>query len=319
MCGDQGSEKRSISDIIPTIGKSAGVRGITVLDSGKPGLSVGLMGFLHGNELAGKGLWQLLQFVGPPTRGRIYLIVGHPDALFFPHRPVRCIERDINRMFVNGSYDADFVGCSDHKRCLELKAFFEELDILVDIHSTAFPSEPFVAVPGYEVPHLELSMRLPITRVFGLERFVPGTASGWINSRGGTGITIEVGQHNAPYGDLIAGFLTQQILLSLDMAASEPIALPVHLKFKKRNILIIQKTLAQGFEFSYNRSINNFEKVQPGELIGKDEFQSYNAPMLDNLRICLPTDEKIIQKRLSDEAFYLGVGLEDIDNILVKI
>ena len=185
---------------VPQIGASTQVTGVTVLRSGKPGPRVGLMGMLHGNELAGLALWDLAERVGQPARGEIHLIVGHPKAMTHSSGPVRYLERDVNRMFSSDMASSSNLVGPDRDRCLELMPILAGLDVLIDVHSTSSPSDPFALISGADPRGIRLGATLPISHIYGFERLVSGTAASWVVRHGGSAITIEVGQHDDPRG-----------------------------------------------------------------------------------------------------------------------
>src|SRR6185312_11521362 len=69
--------------------------------------------------------------------------------------------------------------------------------VFLDLHSTSAPSTPFLCF-GDTLANRALAMRLPITKILGLEEVIDGAMLGYWADRGHTAIAIEAGQHDAP-------------------------------------------------------------------------------------------------------------------------
>ena len=135
-------------DISPWVEGNVGIPGITVRDSGRPGPHVALLALMHGNELAGAiALDRLLRTGLSPTHGKLSFSFLNLVAFhrFDPHRPTasRFVDEDMNRVWdeaiLNGprrSIELD--------RAREIRSFMETVDILLDLHSMLWPSEPLI-------------------------------------------------------------------------------------------------------------------------------------------------------------------------------
>ncbi len=299
------------------LGTPTTVSGIYALESYEPGPSVGFMGLLHGNETAGKGLWDLIRRVGKPKRGSLYLIVGHPDAHWHELGPVRSIEHDINRLFHDTTRPQDRLTSPDHARCLDLMGFFDQLDILIDIHSTSAPTEPFVVMPGKSCSHFHLATDLPITQLFGLHRFLPATATNWMVDKGRTGITIEVGKHDDPEGRRIAAEMGELILKSLGMIDPASEEFKRSQPYMQRSIAILGRVETGSPRFAFTQCRGNFNQLEPNELIAIDDKKKHYAPNLENLVICMPTSIEVLREHDGIPAYYLGVDLRPILDVSI--
>lgn len=107
---------------------------------------VAIFGGVHGNELTGvEVVSHLVNHFSDPSvahqvRGELTLAIGNPTAV---DRHVRFIDRDLNRCF--GEVSGDGLEVARGKR---LSQYLEDLDVLVDLHATNKPSDPFVRLPG---------------------------------------------------------------------------------------------------------------------------------------------------------------------------
>lgn len=304
--------------IVPDIGKKTDVPGVTILSSGVPGPRVSLMGMLHGNELCGLGLWQLANSFGRPLCGDIVLIVGHPKAVAFPGGPVRFIERDINRMFDDHQRAGRQRPGQDDERYFELLPILAQLDNLIDVHSTSSAMTPFVFITGTDPVAIRLAAALPVSHIYGLERFIKSTASAWFARQGGTAITIETGHHDDLEGSSIVFDLAHRLLYQLGMA-EEPkhVNLNPSLRVQK-HVKVVHHVKAVYPGFTYARLMVNFTPLEPGELISWDEEASYRAPGIDHAVMVMPASIDAIRGSISPDAFFIGIELDFLPNISTK-
>ncbi|CAK9009452.1 unnamed protein product [Durusdinium trenchii] len=110
--------------------------------AGRPRVAV--LGGVHGNELAGVEVVRtLVQELSqaPQTAGEVTLIIGNPPAVA---QATRYIEEDLNRCF-DDVFPAKNL---EQRRAKEISAHLKGLDLLLDLHATNKPSEPFARLPG---------------------------------------------------------------------------------------------------------------------------------------------------------------------------
>jgi predicted deacylase len=127
---------------------NTGVAGITTLTSCHPGPHVALLSLMHGNELAGAiVLDQLLRAGLVPTQGKLSFGFLNLAAFerFDPLRPTasRFIDEDMNRV-----WDETILNGPRHSieldRAREIRSFIHTIDVLLDLHSMLWPSEPLI-------------------------------------------------------------------------------------------------------------------------------------------------------------------------------
>jgi predicted deacylase len=135
-------------DIAPWIEGNVGVAGITTRDSGRAGPHVALLSLMHGNELAGAiVLDHLLRAELTPTNGKLSFGFLNLAAFerFDPQRPTasRFVDEDLNRV-----WDITLLNGPRHSieldRARELRPFVDSVDVLMDLHSMLWPSEPLI-------------------------------------------------------------------------------------------------------------------------------------------------------------------------------
>lgn len=135
-------------DLCAYMAGNTGIPGFTSLESRIAGPHVVLVSLIHGNEYAGAiVLADLLASGFKPLRGK--LTIGFANlaafALFDPANPTasRYIEEDLNRVWddftlfgVRHSVELD--------RAREIRPIIDSADILLDLHSMLWPSDPLL-------------------------------------------------------------------------------------------------------------------------------------------------------------------------------
>jgi len=137
---------------IPTLEEwargNAGIPGVMHFESARPGPHVVITALMHGNELAGAiVLDELLREGLRPQRGRLTFAFLNLDAFrrFDVAHPTgsRFIDEDMNRL-----WDRDVLQGPRESRELarvrEVLPVIENADILFDLHSMLWPSEPLI-------------------------------------------------------------------------------------------------------------------------------------------------------------------------------
>lgn len=139
-------------DVDPWVPGNTGVPGFVTRESGKPGPQVVLVALTHGNELAGAiVLDRLLRRGFRPRRGR--LICGFANlaafARFDRRQPTasRFVDEDMNRL-----WDDDVLNGGRHSseldRAREMRELIGTADVLLDLHSMLWPSDPLILCGG---------------------------------------------------------------------------------------------------------------------------------------------------------------------------
>jgi predicted deacylase len=147
-------------DLSPWIAGNTGIPGFTSLASGKAGPHIVLIALTHGNEIAGAiALDRLLRTGLRPARGR--LTIGFANLAAFAHfdpaQPTasRFLDEDLNRL-----WDPFLLDGQRHSRELdrarEMRPLIDQADILLDLHSMLWPSEPLL-LSGPSAKGLELA------------------------------------------------------------------------------------------------------------------------------------------------------------------
>lgn len=138
----------SAPDITPWLRGNTGIPGITTRDSGYPGPHVALLSLMHGNELAGAIVLDRLLRAGlRPTRGKLSFGFLNLAAFerFDPHRPTasRFLDEDMNRVWDDTVLDGPRHSI-ELDRAREVRPFANTVDVLLDLHSMLWTSEPLI-------------------------------------------------------------------------------------------------------------------------------------------------------------------------------
>jgi len=135
-------------DLSPWRDGNCGVPGFTTLDSGRAGPHVVLVALMHGNEFAGAIVLDRLLRAGlRPLRGRLTLGFANLGAFarFDPRQPTasRFVDEDMNRVW-NAETLEGLRHSAELDRAREMRPIVETADLLLDLHSMLWPSEPLI-------------------------------------------------------------------------------------------------------------------------------------------------------------------------------
>ncbi len=135
-------------DITPWLAGNTGVPGFTTLESGRPGPNVTLVALTHGNELAGAIVLDAM-LRDPPrlALGRLTLGFANIEAFhrFNPKQPTasRFVDEDLNRLWDPQVLDGPRHS-SELTRARQMRPLVEQSDLLLDLHSMLWPSDPLI-------------------------------------------------------------------------------------------------------------------------------------------------------------------------------
>jgi succinylglutamate desuccinylase len=137
---------------IPDLGAwqagSQGIPGVWSFCAPVRGPHVAVVALIHGNEIAGALLLdRLLRQELRPLRGRLTLVFANLAAFarFDPADPTgsRFLDEDLNRIWDPALLDGPRRS-RELRRARELRPVFETVDVLLDLHSMLWPSDPLM-------------------------------------------------------------------------------------------------------------------------------------------------------------------------------
>lgn len=117
--------------------------GLWTTASEVPGPHVAVTGLVHGDEPCGRIAIQHLRSAGiTPARGRLSLCLVNLEA---EQTGRRFLDRDINRLWRDDWIDTDEASL-EIARARELRSWLRTVDMLLDLHTTAFVARPFFVI-----------------------------------------------------------------------------------------------------------------------------------------------------------------------------
>ena len=135
-------------DIRSWIQGNTGVPGCTTFGSALPGPHVALVALLHGNEVAGAIVLDAMLRAGiRPRRGSLTLGFANLAAFarWDPQHPTasRFLDEDMNRVWNPAVLDGPRRS-SELDRAREIRPLMDTVDVLLDLHSMLWPSDPLI-------------------------------------------------------------------------------------------------------------------------------------------------------------------------------
>ncbi len=151
-------------DLRPFLGGNA-LPGVWSFAAEAPGPHVAVVALTHGNEIAGAVVLERWLRAGlRPVRGRLSLVFANVEAFarFDPADPTasRFIDEDMNRLWDEETLESGRRS-AELRRARVLRPFFNGVDILLDLHSMLWPSDPLMLV-GRSVRAAELALGLGV-------------------------------------------------------------------------------------------------------------------------------------------------------------
>jgi predicted deacylase len=144
----------AVPDLRPWLGGNCGIPGVWTFTAAAPGPHLALVALTHGNEIAGAAV--LADMLGAglrPERGRLSLIFANTDAFlaFDPENPTatRYLDEDLNRLWGEDRLQSPR-DSREMRRVRELLPVVDSVDVLLDLHSMLWPSDPLTLAADNE-------------------------------------------------------------------------------------------------------------------------------------------------------------------------
>lgn len=251
-------------------------------------INLSIMAIVHGNEIG--GLPVVTRLLDQILAGEIQLkstigiALGNIEAARVGQR---FLDRDLNRSFGMGSLGES----RESQRARQLQELLRRSRYLLDIHQTREPSQtPFFIFPwarrSFEFARM-ISKELPIVTHWGGSFSQDGMCSDeYVNAKGGTGITIELGQSGFDPEQMETGF--SSVLHALHATGSAEV--------QKLGILKVPKEFT-GSIYTWNGMVpypktgevalmpgfENFQTLVAGTLVARHNDQDIMAPVSGRL------------------------------------
>jgi len=252
--------------------------------------SIVLVG-VHGDEKCGiEALNKLLPNL-KIEKGIVWFGYGNPRAI---KANKRFTETNLNRMFKKEKMLSRKEKVSyEYKRAQFLKTYFNQVDVLLDIHASFTPnSKPFVICEANAKGIVEF---LPIDLVvFGFDKVEPGGTDYYMNNIGKIGICLECGYMKDPQSikmaeESIIAFLKAREHILNDLSPR-----------KRSDKYIYQLYLTKTNDFTLSKQFNDFEEIEKDQLIGIDGDKEVYAKKKSFILFARNREQ------IGEEAFLLG-------------
>lgn len=272
---------------------NTGIPGFTRLDSGLAGPHVVLVSLIHGNEIAGAiALKSLLDSGFKPLCGKLTLGFANLAAFarFDAANPIasRFVEEDMNRVWddyalfgVRRSAELD--------RAREIKPIIDSADILLDLHSMLWPSDPVLLCGGGPRGRaLGLAVGTPALvvadtghaggkRLIDYGRFTEGSP------QGAACLLVEAGQHWQQEAVEQSQATIQAVLRHVGMMEG------AHSTCASRFAEVVKLITARTNRFTFTRAFRGGDIIaKAGTLIAHDGDEEIRTPE-DNLIMVMPS------------------------------
>ncbi len=259
-------------------------RGAWSFQAELPGPHVAVMALNHGNEIAGAILLDRWLRAGMrPVAGRLSLVFANLDAYarFTADDPTasRFLEQDFNRIWDREWLDGPGRS-SELRRARVLRPLLESADVVLDLHSMLWPSDPLLLVGTTGSEGLALSLGVPPLVVSD-----PGHEAGrrlidHLGQQGRRGVLLEAGSHWEPETVALMERTAQRMLLACGLLPGPLPAIP------SRLARVTRAVTARDVDFAFIRPYRGGDVVPAaGTLVALDGEMEIRTPHDDCLLV----------------------------------
>lgn len=287
-----------VPDLRPWLPGNTGIAGAWSFVAERPGPHVAVTAIVHGNEIAGAAVLDRWLRAGiRPARGRLSLVFCNIDAFarFDEADPTasRYVDEDMNRIWDAGMLDGTRRSL-ELRRARDLRPLVDTVDLLVDLHSMLWKSDPLILTGETEkAARLGMAIGVPPTvvsdsghaggrRMIDYARFTnPATAP--------TAVLVEAGQHWEPATvarmDLACARLLRHAGLAVPgQALPDEAALPA-----PRRARVTRTVTVRSRAFTFIREFEGGEVIPArNTLIAMDGEEEIRTPH-DDCLLVMPT------------------------------
>ena len=230
---------------------------IIEIGAGKP--VIGIVGLVHGDEVCGRKMLDELASSKLNPKGTIKLIYANLEA---GKKNTRWIDGNLNRVFP-GNKDGNIEERTAYELCKHLAG----CDYVLDIHSTSYPTEPFIISVKDDLEFDELASFTGLNKyVIMIDKMASGgSLIDEVARSGGKGISFESGIHEDENSIIVARKVIYNFLINLGVLEGESVK-NIPEKFYGKDMI---KVPSDSFK-AYN-TIKNFEILNTNTNYGFDE------------------------------------------------
>lgn len=263
---------------------------VTTLESGIAGPHVAVAAIVHGNEPCGAiALDWLFRREVRPARGRLSLAFVNVEAYrrFDPQDPgaSRWVDEDFNRLWDETTLAGGRTSC-ELRRARALRDFFDDVDLLLDLHSMQHASPP-LTLAGTAAKGAALARRVGVPPVIvgdaghaaGRRLRDYGAFADPADPR--TALLVECGQHWAAAAAAVAIETTVRFLRATGAVAAGWAAetVPLAAPAPPRRIEVTEAVTVASRDFRFTRPFESLEVVpEAGTIIARDAGAAVVTP-----------------------------------------
>ncbi|MCX7931007.1 MAG: succinylglutamate desuccinylase/aspartoacylase family protein [Rhodovarius sp.] len=277
-------------DLRPWAEGNAG-RGVWSFAAPAPGPHLCVVALTHGNEIAGAILLERWLRQGlRPLAGRLTLVFANLDAYarFDAEDPIasRFLEQDLNRVWNPETLAGEGRSC-EARRARALRPVVEAADVVLDLHSILWPSDPLMLVAG-DAPSRRLALSLGEPPLVVSD---PGHEAGrrlidHVARRGQRAILLEAGHHWEAETVARMERVALRLMAQLGLHDRAP---PLPAGPRPRHARVVRTVTARSDDFRFARPIRGGEVIaEAGTLIAWDGAEPILTPHPQCL-IVMPT------------------------------
>jgi predicted deacylase len=286
---DAGATSPTVRLVAPDIGRwRAGnvLPGVWSFGSSEAGPHVGLVALTHGNEIAGAiVLDRLLREALRPSRGRLTLVFANLDAFsrFEPEDPTasRFLEEDLNRVWDPAVLEGPRRS-SELRRARALRPVLDSADVVLDLHSMLWPSEPlFLAGASSESVPLAASLGDPPMVIADHGHEAGQRLIDYAATRGRRSLILEGGWHWEPETVARMDQAVRRLLALTGVVPAEVPPLPA-----PRFARVTQRVTVRSADFAFVQPWRGGTVIpEAGTLIAMDGEEEVRTPHADCLLV----------------------------------
>jgi succinylglutamate desuccinylase len=244
----------------------------------------------------------------------VFFLAGNTRAL---QNGTRFVDADLNRSWtaqsMSGENAEEFLNSSEGMELAELDQVLDSILItamdevfVVDLHSTSSEGMPFATV-GDTLRNREFAQKFPITILLGIEEELEGTLLEYLNNAGAVTLGFEGGQHLS--AQTVENHRAFVWLAMVNSGLLEQKDVP---EFEAAQSRLLDKTAAKAIfeiiyrhairpedDFEMNPGFNNFDQIQRGQILARDEYGAVRAP--ESGLVLMP-----LYQKLGEDGFFIG-------------
>lgn len=232
-------------------------------DSGIKGKTLAVFCGIHGNEKAGVyAVNKILKDI-KIKKGIVYFVFANPKAI---EENKRFIDKNLNRCFFDDQNGTSY----EEKRAKVLINILKLSDALLDVHASNSPETIPFAITDNGLDIVK-NMKFEIIAT-GFDNIEPGATDGFMKNKGKIGICIECGYSGKSEENTDLAYNSILQFLQFFDAIGHTVS-NNNITQKLLHVDVVQKVTSKNFTLT--KTFSNFETIEKGFIIAKDETKEY--------------------------------------------